>query len=117
MNKHAIGLAGVVDGDDVRMLDGRPRFGLRDEPRPEVRLRRELGRDDLQRDDAVKLQIQRAIDDAHAAAPREPADAVVDEDVADGERHGMRHGRDCHAEPVANRMPSPRAVSVRVGRC
>ena len=79
--QHALALARVVDGDDVRVLDRRGGLGLGDEARAEVRLLGERRRDDLQRDDAVEVEVAGAIDDAHAAAPGESLDAVVDEDV------------------------------------
>jgi Ohr subfamily peroxiredoxin len=64
------------------VLDRRRRLGLRDEPRAEVRLVGQRRRDDLQRHDAVEPELRRAVHDTHAAAPGEPLDAVVDEDVA-----------------------------------
>ena len=90
--QHALALARVIDRDHVRVLDRRRRLGLRDEARAEVGLLGERRGDDLQRDDAVEVEVPRAVHDAHPAASGEPLDAMVDEDVAWLElRHARRH--------------------------
>ena len=47
--QRAVGLAGLVDRDDVRVIDRGRRPGLGDEPAPERRVRRQRRREDLQR--------------------------------------------------------------------
>ena len=86
--QHALALARVVDGDDVRVLDGGRRLGFGDEALSEVLVVGERGRDDFQRDRPLQAELRRAIDDAHPTAAGEPFDAVIDEDVT---RCELRH--------------------------
>ena len=79
-------LARVVDRDHVRVLDrGRRLELLRGSARGTPRRPRRAGGDDLQRHLALERHVHRAIDDAHAAAPRDTADDVLGERRADGE--------------------------------
>jgi hypothetical protein len=102
--QHALTLARVVHGNDVRVLDRGRRLGLGDEARAKLRVVGECRGDDLQRDGAVEVQVDRAIDDTHPAAPGEPLDAVVDEDVTWRElRHASQTLPTC-AQPLASRL-------------
>ena len=62
-----VGLADVVDVDDVRVVDavGGARFAQH--PRAQVRLAAQVGADQLDRDDAIDEHVTGAVDDAHAA--------------------------------------------------
>ena len=72
--QHPVRLADRVDRDDVRMLDLRRDARLTLEARAKRRVVREIGRDDLQRDDAVRALLASAVDDAHAPATRDGLD-------------------------------------------
>ena len=74
-------LARVVDGEHVRVLDRRRRPRLAQEPRAEVGIAGQGGRDELQRDDAVERQLRRPVHHAHAATAGESLDAVTGEHV------------------------------------
>ena len=74
-------LARVVDGQHVRVLDRRRRPRLAQEPRAEVGIAGQGGRDELERDDAVERQLRRPVHHAHAATAGEPLDAVTGEHV------------------------------------
>ena len=67
--QHAVGLARVVDGDDVGMVEtgGDARFA--DEPLPERFILGELGTEDLQRDPAPEAQVLGQVDDGHPSSP------------------------------------------------
>ena len=85
-------LTGAIHGNDVRMLDRRGHSGLPFEPRPEVRVGRPLGGDELQRDDAVEPELGGAIDDTHPAAPSHGFDAAAGESRVQGQ---IEHCREC----------------------
>jgi len=70
--QHSASIPGLEDGDDVRVVDGRRRPGLADEPLPERLVAGDLRRQDLQCDPPAKPDIVRAVDDRHAA----PADLL-----------------------------------------
>ena len=72
--QHAVGLADRVDRDDVRMLDLRRDARLALEARAKRLVVREVGRDDLQRDDPVGPLLAGAVDHAHAPAARDGLD-------------------------------------------
>ena len=68
--------AGLVQRDDVRVIDrGRePRLGL--ESHPEPRVVRELRHEDLQCDLATERELLGEVHDAHPATPEHALDAV-----------------------------------------
>ncbi len=70
-----------VDRHDVRVVDqrGQPRLAL--EALAEGGIGGAIGRDQLERDRPVEVELDRPVDDAHAAAPRDRLDAEVAEDV------------------------------------
>ena len=63
----AVGLARVVDRDDVRMVEAGGDLGLADEALPERVVIRELWTEDLQRDLAAQPDVLRQVDDRHPA--------------------------------------------------
>ena len=74
-------LAGAVDRDDVGVVDRRrhPRLAL--EALAEVGVGGAVGGDQLERDGAPEIELDGAVDDAHAAAPRDRLDPVSTEHV------------------------------------
>ena len=68
---HAVGLAGRVDRDDVRVVDRRDGAGLADEPRPQ----RLVADQQLQRHDPVEPLVAGPVDRRHAAH----ADQLLDD--------------------------------------
>ena len=86
----ASGLARIVDGQDVGMLQPGGEADLALEP---VGAERggELGEEDLERDGAVVAEVVRQVDDGHAAAAELALDGVaVGEGVAQAVRHSHR---------------------------
>ena len=88
----AVGLARVVDRDDVRMVEAGGDLGLADEALPERIVIRELWTEDLQRDFAAQPDVLRQVDDRHPA-------------TADDAHHAMScelgsHPRIGHAHPT-----------------
>ena len=82
----AVGLARPVDRHDVRMIDqrGEPRLAL--EALAERRIGGAIGGDQLERDGPPEVELDRPVDDAHAAATRDRFDAEITEDVTRSER-------------------------------
>ena len=70
----AVRLAGVVDGDDVRVVQGRSELRLEHEPLAEDLIFGELGAQKLERHDALQARMLGAVDHAHAA----PAERLLD---------------------------------------
>ncbi len=66
--QHAAGLAGVEDGDDVRVIHRRGGAGLPDEPLPERLVPGELGGQHLECHPAVEPGVARPVDHGHPAA-------------------------------------------------
>ena len=85
----AVLLPRPVHRHDVRVVDqrGQPRLAL--EALAEGRVGGAVGGDQLQRDRAPEVELDRPVDDAHAAAPRDRFDAEITEDITRSER--------CHA--------------------
>ncbi len=73
----ACGLADVVDGNDVRMIQGRCGFRLANEAMQPVAIGGQLGRKDLQRDAAVEAGILREIHLPHPAFAERGDDLVM----------------------------------------
>ena len=76
---------GAVDAHDVRMADRDLGLVLALEADPELAVPAELGRDHLQRDVALELEVARLEDRAHRAAARDPDDQVIRERRSHGE--------------------------------
>ena len=76
-------LARVVDRDHVGVVDARGGERLAHEALAELRLARELGRYDLQRDRALERGITRPVHHAHAAAARDVLDPIAGDRRAD----------------------------------
>ena len=76
-------LAGVIDGDHVGVVDPGGGERLAHEALAELRLARELGRYDLERDGALERGITRPVHHAHAAAARDVLDAIAGDGRAD----------------------------------
>ncbi len=99
-----VGLADVVDVDDVRVVDAIGGARLAQHPRAEVRLSAEVGPNQLDRDHAVDEDVSRAIDDAHAAFADARFEAIAaGDDFAErwviapfGCRAGLLGGWLCH---------------------
>ncbi len=72
----------VVDGDDVRMLDGRQELPLLDGHGGQERI--VVGEDGLDDDGTLEQHVLGQVDDAHAAPPDLPLDSIFPvEHVAD----------------------------------
>ena len=69
-------VAGVVDRDDVRVVDRGDRLRLADEPFAELLAAAEVGREGLQRRLALEQLVLGLVDEAHAAAAEQPGDPV-----------------------------------------
>ena len=67
------------------MFDRRRHPRLPFEPRAEVRVRRPLGRDQLQRDGSVEPELGGSIDNTHPAAPGYGFDATAGESRVQGQ--------------------------------
>ena len=78
-----VALAGVVDRDDVRVLERRRELGLREEAHAEPLVVRDLGREELDRHRALQAWVVRAVDDPHPATADELLDTVSEELAAD----------------------------------
>ena len=90
----AVGTADVVDVDDVGMIQagGRARFLL--EAPPPFGVRREVGRQHLQRDIAAQPAVVRAVDLAHPARGNRRNDVVASEARARSDCHVRWGGPD-----------------------
>ena len=78
-----VGFVDVVDRGDRRMIDGRGRPGLEDEPLPPFGVGDEVGLDDLEGDRALQPGVEGAVDFSHAAPAQERVDPVVLERPSD----------------------------------
>ena len=72
-------LAGLIDRDDVRMVQGGGKARLLEEAAPEQLVPGQLGRDQLQRHRALEREVGRPVDNAHAAATDHRLDLVAGE--------------------------------------
>src|SRR5204862_2293982 len=73
-----LGLTGVVDRDDARVVEGRRHLRLAQEALPEVGLA-DAGREELQRRLPPEPDVLGAVDDARAATPERFAEAIASE--------------------------------------
>jgi len=70
-------VADLVDGDDVRVVQGGGRPGLGDEAAHPLLVADQLRRQDLERDAPLELLVLRDVDLAHAAGAERADDAVM----------------------------------------
>jgi hypothetical protein len=97
--EQAVDLARVVDGDDVRMLQGGGDPGLAREPLAEAGGLGEVRRDDLDGGPPAQVQVLGAVDHAHAAAADPLLDPVARDHRAEARviarvrHHGSDYGR------------------------
>jgi hypothetical protein len=95
-------VADLVDGDDVRVVEGRGRFRLGDEaPHPLV-VAHQVRREDLQRHAALEGLVARDVHLAHPAGAERSDDAVACDPVFRLERAG--HEVSSVAAPAARRI-------------
>ena len=80
-------LARLVDGDHVRMLERGGHARLAHEARAELRIARQLGRDQLEGHRALETLLHGPVDDSHATSAGDGLDAVAGEEPAGGDGH------------------------------
>ena len=97
----AVGLAGLVDRDDVRVVEARREPRLAQQSLAEALVVGERFREELERDRPLEPNVARAVDVAHATAPDEGLDLVAGDDVAWRDSPSYRH------VPSARREPAP----------
>ena len=86
-------LADLVDGADVRVIQGCGRPRLTPKPVEGALVPRRLAWQELERDVAIEDGVLRAIDDAHAAASQLLDDAIVRHGTTDHEGSGKEDPR------------------------
>ncbi len=79
--ERALVLARVVDRDHVGVIDRGGEAGLGHEALAEADVLGEVRGDQLERDGAIEIELDSAIDHAHAAAAGDADDAMTGEDV------------------------------------
>ena len=72
----AVDLAGLVDGQDVGVIDGRRHLRLAQEARLGFRVGAELRGDDLEGDLATEAGLLGKVDDAHTASAEDGLDPI-----------------------------------------
>ena len=114
---HAVGLADVVDGEDVRMRQRRR------PPAPRARSARgasgsfgEVVRKDLDRDIAIRAGVSRAVDFAHPAGTDQRDDLVRAEPGAGRESHRSFHHSTAARSGLLNTLMS-RAPTAKPATC
>jgi hypothetical protein len=75
--EQAVDLARLVDGDDVRVIEGGGELRLAQEAQAKALVLREAGRQELQRNLPLQPRIVGQIDDAHAPMAEHALDAVA----------------------------------------
>src|SRR6185436_7889580 len=106
----AVALVDAVDLDDVGMRELRRGLRLAREPRAHVRVEREFRRQHLERHGPIQPQVDRAIDDGHAAATDLALDQVVGTDRGgDAIQEVIRHP--WAADRPLGRAPASRFIS------
>jgi hypothetical protein len=98
--EHPIGLVGLVDGQDVGVVDGGRHLRLAQEPGAGLGIVAELGRDDLERHLAAQAGLLGEVDDAHPATADDGLDPVRSElgaeaRVGTGRGHGWMNRAVC----------------------
>ena len=83
--QHSVLLAGIVDSDDVRMVQRRGDPHLPLEPLAEPLILGQPGRQHLQRVNPVQRDVRGAVHEPHAATPDELVDPVATDDRAASE--------------------------------
>ena len=73
-----VGLAGVMDGDDVGMLERGSEARLDEEALAKPAILGKAWREQLERDGSLERDVIGAVDDAHATAPEQLLDAVAE---------------------------------------
>ena len=97
-------LAGVVDRNDVGVVDGRRNVRLTHEPLPELLIPGQLGGEDLERHLSPQAKLLGHVDDAHAAAAENGFDPKSRDFGADA--CGCRHLEgDAHYPPLSRESP------------
>ena len=81
--EEVLGRPGLVDRDDVRMVDRRSQFRLAQEAVAERLVLGQTGSEQLERDPALEPQILGQVDDAHSAPAQQRLDPVAGEFGAD----------------------------------
>ena len=97
--EHTFGLAGLVDGDHVRVVDRGGEARLAQEPLPEGVIGRQFGSEQLERHLALERSVVCQVHDPHPAAAQQCLDPVAGQ-----HRANPRVGRHCH---VRNRTAAP----------
>ena len=118
VERPVVALARVVDRDDVGVVDRRRGARLADEAIAEVGVLGELRGDELQRDRAIEVELERSIDHPHAAAARDPQDAVAGELVSLVQAGHRAFVQEAPQAPESRRVrrrryPRPRRCAVR----
>ena len=86
-----VGLARLVDRDDVRVVEARREPRLPEEPLAELLVVGEARAQQLQGDGALEPRIERAVDLAHAATADEPLDRVAGDELTRRNPPSDRH--------------------------
>src|SRR3954469_3459826 len=87
--EQAIDLTGIVNRKRMRMVDRGGELPLASEAGPEIGIRRELRRDQLEGALALELQMRDAVDDTHAPAGHQLLDPMPGDD---GPGRKLPHG-------------------------
>ena len=88
--QNAVRVAGIEDGNDVRMVERSSELGLAQEASPELVVVRELGRDDLERRLPLEAIVRSEVDGPHPATSQQRLERVPAERVAQA-WHSARH--------------------------
>lgn len=107
--RRGLGLANVVDGADVRMVQRRRRSGLPLKPFERLAVAREVFGKELERDAAAETRILGRIDNAHATRPE------CGDDSVSADRSARSDGQRCHCHPSKVRSCS-RALSISASK-
>ena len=88
----AVGIAGLVDRNHIRVIERGGELGLGQEPLAEALVLGQGGREQLQGDVALQAQVLGQVDDAHSSAPEDGFDPIVDDQGAARKLACGRHG-------------------------
>jgi hypothetical protein len=80
---HPVGFVDLIDYGNIGMLESGRRLGLLNEPALPLRVGNQLGRQDLEGDLAVQIDVEGTVDDPHAATADLIEDLVMGEGLAD----------------------------------